>query len=112
MKKYLSKKAVRKTLSLIMVLSLVIQTIVLPKMTYAADSVYLEITGFQISTNLEAYRTLYSIADPEGKTEEVGLVYGLTDYVTEADMVVGSTNSTVYSYAGTSAGIAPVDYCD
>lgn len=112
MKKYLSKKAVRTILSFVMILSLVIQGIVLPQITSAADNVYLEITGFQISTNLEAYRTLYSIADPEGKTEEVGLVYGLTDYATEAEMVVGSTNSTVYSFAGTTAGIAPVVYSD
>ena len=79
---------------------------------FADDSVYLEITGYQISTTLEAYRTLYSISDPSGKTEEVGLVYGLTDYVTEEDMKVGSTNKTVYSYAGTSSGIAYVEYCD
>ena len=76
----------------------------------ADDNVYLEVTGYQISTTLEAYRTLYSISDPSGKAQEVGLVYGLTNSVTEGDMVVGSTNSTVYSYAATSVGKLDENY--
>lgn len=100
----------KKLLPLFLVVMLIAQCVFSYQNVSADDSVYLEITGFQMSTTLEAYRTLYSIADPAGKTEEVGLVYGLTEYVTIADMVVGSTNSTVYSYAGTTAGIAAVDY--
>lgn len=102
----------KKILPLLLVAILIAQSVFSHQNVLADDSVYLEITGYQISTNLEAYRTLYSIADPAGKTKEVGLIYGLTDYITEADMVVGSTNSTVYSYSGTSLGITSVKYSD
>lgn len=99
-----------KVLAFALMIAMIAQCAVCEQKVKADDSVFLEITGYQISTTLEAYRTLYSIADPSGKTEEVGLVYGLTDSVTEADMVVGSTNSTVYSYAATSAGKSDVNY--
>ena len=104
MKEYLSKKAMRRILSLFIVLSLVIQGIVLPEGTYADENVRIEINGFQISTDLEAFRTVYSVADTTEQTEEIGLVYGLADLASEEDMVVGGTNNTVYSYAATPIG--------
>lgn len=106
------RKAKRKIISLTLVAVMLVQCVLSHLTVWADDNVYLEFIGYQISATLEGYRTLYSIADPAGKTEEVGLVYGLTDYVTDDDMVVGSTNSTVYSYAGTSEGIASVKYSD
>lgn len=107
MKSYLSKKAV---LSFVLALSLLIQGIMLPEKILAADDVQIEINGFQISTVLEAFRTVYSVSDTANKTEEIGLVYGLTDSVSQADMVVGSSNSTVFSYAATPLGETPVKY--
>lgn len=110
MKRHLSKKAMRTIMLLAIALMLVIQGLVLPLRIDAASNVQIEINGFQISTGLEAFRTVYSVVDTAGQTSEIGLVYGLTDYVTGDDMVVGSTNSTVYSYAATSEGTASVNY--
>ena len=36
---------------------------------------------------LEAFRTIYSVSETD-KTDEVGLVYGLTDSVSEDEMIV------------------------
>lgn len=110
MKSYLSKKVSRTTLAFVLALSLLIQGIMLPEKIFAADDVQIEINGFQISTVLEAFRTIYSVSDTANKTEEVGLVYGLTDSVSQDDMVVGSSNSTVYTYAATPLGETPVKY--
>ena len=47
---------------------------------------------------------MYSFSDPEDEIVSRGLVFGLADYATESELVVGSTNNTVYSYEATSAG--------
>ena len=112
MTKSSENKLWRKMIAFTLAAVLIAQCVLSHQNILAEDSVYLEITGYQISTSLEAYRTLYSIADPSGKTEEVGLVYGLADSVTEAEMVVGSSNSTVYSYAATSMGKLDVNYSE
>ena len=110
MEKKFTKKTVRAVLSFIIALSMIIQGIALPQQVYAADDVQIEINGFQISTRLEAFRTIYSVADTANKVEEIGIVYGLTDLVSESDMVVGSKNETVYSYAATPLGETGVKY--
>lgn len=112
MTKKTGNKLWRKMIAFTLSVVLIAQCVFCHQNVSADDSVYLEITGYQISTSLEAYRTLYSIADPSGKTEEVGLVYGLADSVTEAEMIVGSSNSTVYSYAATSVGKLDVNYSE
>ena len=61
MKRHLSKKAIRTIMSLAMALMLVIQGTVLPLRIDAASNVQIEINGFQISTGLEAFRTVYSV---------------------------------------------------
>lgn len=76
----------------------------------AASRTKLEINGFQISTTLEGFRTVYSISDPESKIVNCGLVYGLADYISESDMVVNSNNSIVYDYASTEKGKTGVCY--
>lgn len=63
----------------------------------------LEINGFQISAMLEAFRTIYSVSETD-KTDEIGLVYGLTDSVSEDEMIVEGSNTTVHSYAATPLG--------
>ena len=52
----------------------------------------------------EGFRTVYSISDSGSEVVSAGLVYGLTDYATTADMVVGSNNGYVYDFKATSAG--------
>ncbi len=68
------------------------------------ESVQLEINGFQISTLYEGFRTIYSVADPKNEVTERGVIYGLSDYITDADMVVGNSNSDVYYFVGTDNG--------
>ena len=106
----IKRNLLTKLLAFALVVVMVAPCAISEQKVMADDSVFLEITGYQISTTLEAYRTLYSIADPSGKTDEVGLVYGLANSVTEADMVVGSSNSTVFSYAATSEGKSDYNY--
>lgn len=67
-------------------------------------SAKLEINGYQISTTVEGYRVVYSLSDTKSEVASVGMVYGLDNYSTESEMVVGSTNSTVYSMEATEAG--------
>lgn len=67
------------------------------------SSVKLSINGYQISATTEGYRTVYTVEDPEQKVESVGMVYGLYD-ITDSDLVVGSSNSTVHNYDATEIG--------
>ncbi len=76
----------------------------------ADDSVMVEINGYQISTTLEAFRTIYSVSDPANKVAEVGLIYGLKDYSNEKDMVVNSSDKSIFAYKATSKGLAPFNY--
>ena len=62
---------------------------------------YIEINGYQISTTLGGFRTVYSVYDPDNEVSEVGLVYGLGSYATESEMVVNSQNKYVSDYKGT-----------
>lgn len=102
----------KKIISFALMAALLIQCVFSNQTVWADSSVYLELTGYQMSYALKGYRTLYSVADPAGEVEEVGLVYGLTDRVTDDEMVVGSTNETVHSYAGTAQGISSLKYSD
>lgn len=74
----------------------------LPKLNINNDCV--EINGYQISTTLEGFRTVYSVESSiDGKdVVECGLVYALSDYVTEDELYVGRESDYIMSYAGTS----------
>ena len=103
MKKESIKKKFKAMISFVLALVLLVQPITMPKDVYASGNVKLEINGFQISAMLEAFRTIYSVSETD-KTDEIGLVYGLTDSVSEDEMIVGSLNTTVHSYAATPLG--------
>lgn len=100
----------KKIVSVVLVAVLLIQCAVLNQTVWADNSVYLELSGYQMSYTLKGYRTLYSIADPAGEVEESGVVYGLTDRITEDELVVESTNEIVYSVVSTPQGIASANY--
>ena len=104
MKEYSCKKVMRKVMAVVIAFAMVVQSSLIPDIAYAADDVQMEINGFQISTQVEAFRTIYSVADSAAQTEEIGLVYGLADMAADGDMIVGSTNNTVHSYAATPIG--------
>ena len=112
MKKQLFSKMGKYVLSAIMFVFMIGQVVGFSANVKADDSVGLEINGYQINTSMEAFRTLYSVSDPSDKVEEVGLVYGLTKYVSESDMVVGSTNNTVYSHSATAEGKNNICYSE
>ncbi len=103
MKKGSIKKKFKAMISFVLALVLLVQPITMPKDVYASGNVKLEINGFQISAMLEAFRTIYSVSETD-KTDEIGLVYGLADSVSEDEMIVGSSNTTVHSYAATPLG--------
>lgn len=62
------------------------------------------VNGYQISTTAEGFRTIYTVDDPGNEVESVGMIYGLADYATTAEMVINSTNDKVYDRAGTEVG--------
>lgn len=70
------------------------------------------INGFQISTVVEGMRTIYTIDDPDSEVVSVGLIYGLAQYSTPDDMVVGSANSNVHAYQATDAGKHEITFSD
>lgn len=74
------------------------------KNIFAMEMVNVEINGYQISTTVEGFRTVYSVIDPENEIVSAGLIYGLTNHVSEEDMVISSRNSSVYSFEATNAG--------
>lgn len=78
---------------------------------FAEETVSVEINGYQISTTVEGFRTVYSVVDTNNQVVRAGLIYGLTDYVSQGDMVINSSNSTVHSYAATNVGKSSVCYC-
>lgn len=75
----------------------------------AAVDAKVVINGYQINTNIGALRTVYSVNNTE-YVDEVGLIYGLSDYVVASDMIDDSTNNVVYSYAATSEGECDINY--
>lgn len=76
------------------------------------NNVKIEVNGYQISTTVEGYRVIYSLSDTDSQVDSLGLIWGLADYTDEADMIVGSTSNTVYSYLATEAGRTSVSYSD
>lgn len=77
-----------------------------------ASKVVVEINGYQISTSAKGHRTVYSVSDPENKVASVGMVYGLTAYVDESDMVLNSANENVFDYQGTEAGKSAINFSE
>lgn len=65
-----------------------------------------EINGFQVSSTVGGIRTVYSVDSSIDSKEVVerGLVYGLEKYCQSKNVVVGSDDPYVHSYAATSAG--------
>lgn len=104
---YKSRRMVSKILILILVLS---QFGLQERKVVAEENVVVEINGYQISTTLDGFRTVYSVVDTGNEIDSVGIIYGLTDYVSEADMVVDSTNDTVHVFKATDAGKIDVSY--
>ena len=63
----------------------------------------IEINGFQISTNIQGFRTIYSVENKIDGKDVVGcgLIYSLSDYVTGDEICMESENVYVKSCAGT-----------
>lgn len=74
------------------------------KSNASTNEVRAEINGFQVSSIAEGARTVYSVGGDSTKISQVGLVYGLKQYVSENEMVVGSTNTYVLANNGTENG--------
>ena len=68
------------------------------------NEVKVTIEGFQINTSFEGHRTLYSVESQKDKVAEVGMIYGLTPYANEEDMIAGSMNQNVYMFSATEKG--------
>lgn len=111
MKKKLLKGCHKRIMALVCVAALLISTFGSNlSNVVAAGSATIEINGFQISTAIGGFRTVYSVSDPNNEVAACGLVYGLADHAGEADMVVGSGNKTVYSFQATENGKTSVSY--
>lgn len=74
-----------------------------------STKVELAVNGYQISTNLEGFRTVYSIKDVENEAEELGMIYGLSNYVTADDMRVGNNSQYVFDCKATEDGKRPLE---
>ncbi|WP_302625743.1 discoidin domain-containing protein [uncultured Eubacterium sp.] len=78
----------------------------------AVTQVELAVNGYQISTTLEGFRTVYSIKDVADEAEEVGMIYGLSDYITIDDMTVENNSQYVLAYKATENGKRPLELKD
>lgn len=101
--KSLFLKAGKRALSFLLLLTLIAQSMIGVPTEVRASSSDIDIQGYQINTSFGGFRTVYTI-DSSANVSEKGLIYGLQGKASEADMVIGSTNSSVHSYAATSSG--------
>lgn len=67
------------------------------------------IDGFQVSAINKGMRTVYTVNSSTDNYVRTGLIYGLADYASEEDIIIGSKNDTVYSFESTESGIVPGD---
>lgn len=67
-------------------------------------NVKLTVNGYQISSTLEGFRTVYSVKDTDKEVSEVGMIYGLSDYISDDDMKVGSSSQYVFDNKATEEG--------
>ncbi len=102
--KQIKKTLIRKVTPLALVTGMVFQGFGTTCPVFAGTGVDLKIEGYQINTAIGAHRTVYSVSANSGEVTEVGLIYAMKSEVTDADMVIGSTNKGVYSYAATNTG--------
>ena len=93
----------KNVISFFLILALVMQTLLTSPENVSADSLVIEIEGYQINTVRGAFRTVYSV-DSSVEVSELGLIYGIDGKTTDAEMFVGSDNPTVYSFSATSKG--------
>lgn len=112
MKEKISPKRQRKSMAVLILLLAVmaVQFGVYGSNVRAASGALVEINGYQISTIVEGFRTVYSVNDPDNEVTASGLIYGLADDVSEKDMIIGSANSMVYAYQSTAAGRSEISY--
>lgn len=80
--------------------------------TTAPKKAGIEINGYQISTTVKGHRVVYSVSDPNKEIVSSGLVYGVANYATAEDMVVGSSSKGVMNYQSTDIGKCSVAYSD
>ncbi|MFR8739073.1 MAG: carbohydrate-binding protein [Eubacterium sp.] len=80
--------------------------------TTAPKKAGIEINGYQISTTVKGHRVVYSVFDPNKEIVSSGLVYGVANYATAEDMVVGSSSKGVMNYQSTDIGKCSVAYSD
>lgn len=115
----------RKFLKRALAIALTAVMVVQPMTAYtdsvmaADESVSITINGYQISSIVGGYRTIYTLNDPnaqiavnEDGSAKVGLVYGLGSSITnpDTDMVVGSTGSNIVNYPATIGGKSDITY--
>ena len=72
----------------------------------------IEITGYQISTAVNGFRTIYSMTDPNNEIVERGLLYGVQSKVSAGNMTAANVGTYVKKYAATSAGVSSVNFSD
>ncbi|MCR5737048.1 MAG: starch-binding protein [Eubacterium sp.] len=66
----------------------------------------IKIAGFQINPSVEGFRTVFTITGSQTNVQSIGLIYGLKDHAATSDMVLNSSNKTVFSYSDSSTGIS------
>lgn len=74
----------------------------------------IEINGYQVNTNIEGMRTIYSVEEKINGLEVVasGMVYALGDYVTKDEVYVGSNSKYVADFASTNIGLCSMNFSD
>lgn len=72
----------------------------------------IEINGYQVNTNSEGMRTIYSVEEKINGLEVVasGMVYALGDYASKEEMCVGSSSEYVADFESTIKGLCDVNF--
>jgi len=74
----------------------------------------IEVNGYQFSTVNNGVRTIYSVDSiiDNKKVIASGLIYSLSDYVTDSDLYVGSSNYYVRAFESTDEGYSQFSYSE
>lgn len=72
----------------------------------------ININGYQIGTSVQGVRTVYSVENKIDNKDVVGvgMIYSLSDYATEDELYVGSSNLYVRSFEGTTNGVSSFNF--
>ncbi|WP_302669223.1 CARDB domain-containing protein [Eubacterium sp. AF15-50] len=115
------RKILRRALAIVLTAVTIVQPMAgYPSIAKAADdNASISINGYQISSIVEGYRTIYTLSDSKSQvavnsdgSAKVGLIYGIGDSVSNADtdLVIGNVGGNIINSSASITGKSDINY--